>query len=85
MKNYDAFPEVLTAAAQVSNQLRTSKEQALTECNNQGFKFVRTSKSNKTLIAKFMLRNAECEIRIQNRNRGTYVLLNVPEEIIPKR
>ena len=85
MINYDNFPDVMTAAEKVVLQLQANKEQALAECYNQGFNPVSISESSKTLIAKFMLRNAECEIRILKRKRGTYIRLNVPEEIIPKR
>ena len=85
MTNYDNFSDVMTAAEKVVLQLQVTKEQALEECNNQGFIPISISESSKTLIAKFMLRNAECEIRILRRKKGTYIRLNVPEEIIPKR
>ena len=85
MTNYDNFPDVMTAAEKVVLQLQVTKEQALEECNNQGFIPISISESSKTLIAKFMLRNAECEIRILRRKKGTYIRLNVPDEIIPKR
>lgn len=83
MTNYDNFTDVMTAAEKIVTQLRANKEQAVTECNNQGFKLINITESSKTLKAKFLLRNLECEIRILNRKRGTYIRLNVPEELIP--
>jgi hypothetical protein len=85
MINYDNFTDVMTAAEKVVLQLQVNKEQALAECEIQGFKQVNISESNKTVVAKFILRNVECGIRILKRKRGTYIRLNVPEEIIPKR
>lgn len=81
MKNYNTFPDVLTAAAEVANQLRISNEKATTECDKQGFVQVSISKSNKTLRAQFILRDKICDIKILNRKRGTFVKLGVPEEM----
>ena len=81
MTNYESFSDVLTAAAEVASQLRINKELATTECDKQGFILVGITKSNKTLKAHFILRNAKCDIKILNRKRGTFVKLGVPEEM----
>lgn len=82
MINYNTFPDVLTAAAEVASKLRINKEQATTECDKQGFILVGISKSNKTLKAQFILRDKTCEVKILNRKRGTFVKLGVPEEML---
>jgi hypothetical protein len=82
MINYQVFSDVMTAAEKVATQLRIDKQQASTECDDQGFKLIRISKSSKTLVARFLIRNADCEIRILNRKRGTYIRLNVPEGLL---
>ena len=78
MKNYDESYLAVTAAAEISNQLRKSRVQAKIECNNQGFKLTRISKDNTKLYARFMLRNNICKIRIVNTDQETILTYNLP-------
>lgn len=77
-KNYDEMYQVVTAAAEIANRLRVNRNQAITECNNQGFKLTRINKDNKTLYAHFMHRNKEHKIRIKIDETGTTVTYNIP-------
>lgn len=77
-KNYEEMYQVVTAAAEIANRLRVNRNQAITECNNQGFKLTRISKDNKTLYAHFIHRNKERRIRIKIDETGTTVTYNIP-------
>ena len=77
-KNYEEMYQVVTAAAEIANRLRVNRNQAITECNNQGFKLTRISKDNKTLYAHFIHRNKERRIKIKINETGTTVTYNLP-------
>ena len=79
MKNYDESYLGVTAAAEISNRMRTgTMDQVVTECNNQGFKFKSMNKDRTKLKAQFLFKNQTRKIEIHNEGKETSVTYEIP-------
>lgn len=85
MKDYkNDLGAVMHSAAKVSDKFLKDNEQAITECKNQGFKFVSISKDNKKFNAQFLLHNKARKMQIVKKEQGTVINLQVPDEMFPR-
>jgi len=85
MKDYeDDLGAVMNSAAKVSDKFLKDNEQAIKECNTQGFKFVGITKDNKKFNAQFLLHNKARKMQIVKKDKGTVIKLQVPDEILPR-
>lgn len=85
MKNYEKdLAGVMQAAAKVADKFQNDNEQAVTECDNQGFKFVRITKDNKKFNMRFLFNNEERKMQIIKRKKGTLIRISIPDGILPR-
>lgn len=85
MKNYEKdLADVMKAAAKIADKLQNDNEQAITECENQGFKFVGITKDNKKFNMRFLFNNEERKMQILKRKKGTLIRISIPDGILPR-
>ena len=85
MKNYEKdLADVMKAAAKVADKFQNDNEQAITECDTQGFKFVNISKDTKKFNARFLFNNEERKMQIIKRKKGMLIRISIPDGILPR-
>ena len=85
MKNYEKdLADVMKAAAKVADKFQNGNEQAVKECNDQGFKFVSITKDNRKFNARFLFNNEERKMQIIKRKKGMLIRISIPDGILPR-
>lgn len=85
MKNYEKdLADVMKAAAKVADKFQNGNEQAVTECNDQGFKFVSITKDGRKFNMRFLFNNEERKMQIIKRKKGMLIRISIPDGILPR-
>ncbi len=86
MKDYkEDLAGVMHAAAKVSDKFKNDNAQAISECEKQGFQFIRINKDNKKLTAKYFLSNKERKLQIIKEKQGILIRINMPAEMFSRK